>query len=174
MGVIMKTNNVTTLIWRAIFALTALSVLPVAMCAQDTATKEPSIGIREDFSDDELKSFVKANEKVSAIQMQAEQKMIEAIEEEGLTVERFHEILEQQRDPTRGGTETSMQELESFNNAAQVILDENERIEKQMTSSIEAEGIDVETYKEIMLAYQQSPAIQNRVNDLISDNGDNK
>lgn len=167
MDVIMKAKYSTRFLWRAIIALTALSVLPAAILAQDTATREPSVAIREDFSDDELKSFVKANEKVSAIQMQAEQKMIRAIEDEGLSVERFHEILEQQRDPSRT-SETSMDELESFNNAAQVILEENERIEKQMTTSIEEEGIDVETYKQIMLAYQQSPAVQDRVNGLIS------
>ena len=52
----------------------------------------PSIEMREDFSDGELKSFVKANEKVTVIQMEAEQKMIKAIEDEGLSVERFNAI----------------------------------------------------------------------------------
>ena len=131
----------------------------------------PSIEMREDFSDNELKSFVKANERVTVIQLEAEQKMIQAIEDEGLSVERFNEILEQQRDPTRGG-DTSAEELQSFNKAAQMILDENARIEQQMTSSIEEEGIDIETYKQIMLAYQQSPQVQDRVNKFV--NGENE
>lgn len=122
--------------------------------------------MREDFSDNELKSFVKANEKVTVIQMEAEQKMIKAIEGEGLTVERFNQILEQQRDPSRA-SETSVEELQSFNNAAQVILEENTRIEKEMTSSIEEEGIDIETYKQIMVAYQQNPDVQSRVNKFV-------
>lgn len=122
--------------------------------------------MREDFSDNELKSFVKANEKVTVIQMEAEQKMIKAIEGEGLTVERFNQILEQQRDPSRT-SETSVEELQSFNNAAQVILEENTRIEKEMTSSIEEEGIDIETYKQIMVAYQQNPDVQSRVNKFV-------
>lgn len=140
-----------------------------AAWAQDTVP-QPSAGIREDFSDDELKSFVQANEKVMAIQMQAEQSMIEAIENEGLTVDRFHQILEQQRDPQRG-TETSEEELKSFNNAAQVILQENAKVEAEMTTTIEEQGIDIETYKQIMLAYQQSPAVQSRVNGLVKEEG---
>lgn len=132
----------------------------------ETPPVPPSVQMREDFSDDELKSFVKANEKVMAIQLDGEQKMISAIEEEGLTVNRFHEILEQQRDPQKGG-ETSPDELKSFNNAAQVILEENAKIEEEMTSTLEEEGIDVETYQQIMLAYQQSPAVQERVNKLV-------
>lgn len=137
---------------------------------QAVPSQAPSIEMREDFSDGELKSFVKANEKVTVIQMEAEQKMIKAIEDEGLSVERFNAILEQQRDPTRG-SETSAEELQSFNKAAQTILEENEKIEKQMTTSIEEEGIDIETYKQIMLAYQQNPDIQNRVNKMV--NGEN-
>ena len=140
-----------------------------AAWAQDTVP-QPSVGIREDFSDDELKSFVQANEKVMAIQMEAEQSMIEAIENEGLTVDRFHQILEQQRDPQRG-TETSEEELKSFNNAAQVILQENAKVEAEMTTTIEEQGIDIETYKQIMLAYQQSPAVQSRVNGLVKEEG---
>ena len=146
--------------------------LPMAAAwAQEPAPPQhPSVEMREDFSDNELRSFVKANEKVTVIQMEAEQKMVNAIEDEGLSVERFNEILEQQRDPSRA-TETSAEELESFNNAAQVILEENARIEKQMTTSIEGEGIDIETYKQIMIAYQQSPDVQTRVNKLV--NGEN-
>ena len=136
-------------------------------------TTEPSISIREDFSDDELKSFVKANERVSAIQVESEQKMIKAIEGEGLTVNRFNELLEQQRDSSKK-TETSAEELKSFNNAAQHILEENAKIEKEMTSTIEEEGIDIETYKQIMVAYQQKPEIQNRVNKIVNTEKENK
>lgn len=143
-------------------------ILPIAQASAQDTTSQPSTAIREDFSDDELKSFVKANEKVMAIQMEAEQNMVKAIEEEGLTVDRFHQILEEQRDPQRG-TETSAEELKSFNNAAKVILEENAKVEEQMTTSIEEQGIDIETYKQIMLAYQQSPAIQSRVNGMVRD-----
>ena len=143
-------------------------LLPVAEASAQETVPQPSTAIREDFSDDELKSFVKANEKVMAIQMDAEQNMIKAIEDEGLTVDRFHQILEEQRDP-QPGTETSADELKSFNNAAKVILEENAKVEEQMTTSIEGEGIDIETYKQIMLAYQQNPAVQSRVNGMVKE-----
>lgn len=143
-----------------------ICLTPIAgLWAQDSVP-QPSVELREDFSDNELQSFVKANEKVMEIQTEAEEKMIKAIEDEGLTLDRFNAILEQQRDPQRG-TETSADELESFNNAAQAILQENARVEKEMTTTIEAEGIDIETYKQIMLAYQQNPAIQGRVNKIV-------
>lgn len=160
---------------RSLFGILAIGFacsFPAAVWGQDTiqkdTTEEPSVGFREDFSDDELKSFVKANEKVMAIQMEGEQKMIKAIEDEGLTLDRFNKILEEQRDPQRG-TETSPEELQSFNNAAQIILEENAKIEEAMSTSIEKEGIDISTYKQIMVAYQQSPTLQSRVNKMVNE-----
>lgn len=149
--------------------LCLMSFACLSAVAQDT-TQQPSAEMRADFSDAELQSFVKANEKVMAIQLEAEQNMIKAIEDEGLTLDRFNRILEQQRDPERG-SETSEEELKSFNDAAQVILLENARVEKQMTTSIEEEGIDIETYKQIMVAYQQNPVIQGKINKMV--NGEN-
>ncbi len=137
-----------------------------AAIAQDTTTRQPSTALREDFSDEELSSFVRANDKVMEIQVEGEQIMIKAIEDEGLTVERFNQILEQQRDPQLDG-ETSVEELSSFNNAAQQILQENSRLEKRMESSIVDQGIDVETYKQILLAYQQIPSVKDRVNRMV-------
>ena len=139
----------------------------VSVFAQEPA--EPAAPqVRDDFSDDELKSFVKASKKITSIQMETEQKMIKAIENEGLTVDRFHQILEQQRNAT-SGTETSAAELKSFNNAAQAIIQENRKVEQQMTASIEDEGIDIETYNQIMVAYQQNPGIQRKVDNLLEE-----
>lgn len=160
---IMKNRVTSAIIGWLVIGL--IQVLPLAQAAAQQ-TPQPSTSIREDFSDDELKSFVKANEKVMAIQIEAEQNMIKAIEDEGLTVDRFHQILDEQRDPQRG-TETSAEELKSFNNAAKVILEENAKVEEEMATTIEEQGIDIETYKQIMLAYQQNPGIQSRVNGLV-------
>ncbi len=156
----------------AVWATLIFAVLcPAAVLAQDTVP-QPSTALREDFSDGELNSFVKANEKIMAIQVEGEQVMIKVIEDEGLTVDRFNEILEQQRDPHRG-SETSTEELTSFNNAAQQILQENARLEKEMESSIHEEGIDVETYKQILLAYQQNPGVKDRVNKMLNNENGN-
>ena len=163
----MKNRKLAIRAWCVWVLVGFVSVLPASTAWAQETVPQPSTEMREDFSDNELQSFVKANEKVVSIQMEAEQNMIKAIKEEGLTLERFNEILEEQRDPQRG-TETPAEDLESFNNAAQVILQENARVEKEMTSTIEGEGIDIETYKQIMLAYQQNPTIQGRVNKIVN------
>lgn len=123
---------------------------------------------RVDFSENELKSFVKANERIMEIQQESQQKMLKVIEEEGLTLERFNEILESQQDPQKQ-TNASEQEMQSFNNAAEFIIVEGQKVEQQLITTIEEEGLDVGTYQEILLAYQQNAGIQERVNKMITD-----
>lgn len=122
--------------------------------------------LRENFTKDELKSFVKANEKVVNIQTESEEKMITSIEASGLTVDRFNQIISSQQNPNKQ-TDASQQEMAAFNNAAQEIMTQRKESEIEMVQSIEKEGIDMETYNEIMYAYQQSPKIKKRISDLI-------
>jgi hypothetical protein len=136
---------------------------------QPQTEQQPSVQVREDFSDKELKSFVKANEKLTVMQQESEQKMLKVIEDKGLTIDRFNELLESQRDPQKK-TEATPQELNSFSNAAEEIMAENRKLEHEMTTSIEQEGIDIDTYKAIMIAYQQSPAVQGKINKIVGEN----
>ncbi len=146
--------------------LVLFALLPEGSIMAQDPTVQPSVEIRDDFSDNELKSFVKASKKITTIQMETEQKMVKAIESAGLTVDRFHQILEEQRNP-HGGTRTSAEELKSFNSAAQTIIHQNKEIEERMATSIEEEGIDIQTYNQIIVAYQQNPAIQTRVDKFV-------
>lgn len=134
--------------------------------AQQPQQQQPQQEVREDFTDEELTSFVKAHEKVIEIQQKSQEKMIQAIEEEGLSVEKFNKLIESQQDPNKE-VDASAEELNSFNNAAQQIMQERQKTEVKVVSSIEDEGIDIGTYQAIMVAYQQSPEVQGRVNELL-------
>lgn len=121
--------------------------------------------IREDFSQKELQSFVKANEKIMLIQQESEQKMLKAIEDEGMTVDRFTEILESQKNPEKESN-ASEQELQSFNKVAQFIINESQKTQMQLMTTLEQEGMDVNTYQDILYAYQQSPNVQDKIHKI--------
>lgn len=126
----------------------------------------PATEIREDFSDQELKSFIRAHEKVSAIQQESESKMISAIQEQGMSVDRFNEILKAQQDPA-GNPEISPEELQSFNTAAEFIVLESKKTEMHLVNIIENEGIEVDTFNAIMVAYEQNQKVKARIIELI-------
>lgn len=141
-----------------------LMFISVSVMAQQPQQQQ----VRQDFTDEELKSFLKANANVMEIQLEIEQKMIEAIEDEGLTVEKFNAMAEAQQDPSKSVNATP-EELQSFNSAAQEILKEREKVEPQVISSIEEEGIDVQTYQEILIAYQQHPQVKSKIDKLLQE-----
>ncbi|GAA0190015.1 hypothetical protein GCM10009122_51100 [Fulvivirga kasyanovii] len=131
-----------------------------------TSLAQSPTQVRDDFSKDELESFVDAYEEVQVIQEESDKQVMTAIESGDLTMERFNEILAQQQDPGKV-SDASAEEMAAFNSAAQTIIKERQKVEMQMVDAIEEEGIDINTYQEIMIAYQQSPKVQKKINKIL-------
>lgn len=125
--------------------------------------------LKEDFKTQELQSFLKANKKVINIQNQAQSKMVAVIKDEGLTVDQFNAIArsQQQKDKT---SKTNAKDLSSFNQATQKILTLQKKVKTELTQTVQTEGLDWNTYQEIMYAYQKSPKVKAKVNALLKSN----
>lgn len=109
-----------------------------------------------------------ANKKVATIQEETEAMIIDQIEEKGLTVNRFNEILAGQQDPAmKDSVQATTEELAAFNEIATSIVSENEKVRDRIETSIEEEGINLDTYEGIMVAYQVSPKVQERIHRLL-------
>jgi hypothetical protein len=134
-----------------------------AALAQETVQQAP---LKEDFKKEELQSFIKANQKVVALQKASEEKMVKVIQEEGLTIERFNQLATSQQNPDKK-VKVEAKEMETFNIAAQKISGIGKEADTQMQQSIKQEGIDVETYQQIILAYQKSPKVKQELEALL-------
>ncbi len=119
------------------------------------------------FTDDELRSFANAVVQVISIQQQGQAQMIEKIEEEDMTVQRFNEINMQTQEMPLEQIDMTEKEAESYI----VLLEEIEQIqielEDVLIGTIEDAGITIEKYEEIMTEYQQNPELQQRVQELM-------
>ena len=122
--------------------------------------------IREDYSEKELQTFVDANKEVAQIQNAAEQEMISAIEEHKLDVKVFNEILMAKQNPN-AEPEASEEQLTKFDQAIGDVMQIQQKTENKMQKAIQDAGMNVEEYQQIMMAYQQSPEVQQKVNELI-------
>ncbi len=144
------------------FMVVVFSTISFSQQLQQQATPE----LREDFTKTELESFLKANEKVMAIQAESQKKMMAVIKEEGLTVDRFNQIIAASQDPKKENN-ASAEEMASFNNAAKEIMSEKRETQTEIVKSIEQEGINTQTYQEIMYAYQKSPKVKEEISEMI-------
>lgn len=152
---------------KAIFSLCLLMFMAGAAIAQVGQPQDPQQPVREDFSNEELEKFVDVYVQVIEIQQENEAVMMQAIEAENLDVERFQEILQaQQQQQNAADINATAEEMAAFNNAAQKIMAVQKEANTEMQQVIEKD-LGVETYEQIVIAYQQNEEVQQRVNELL-------
>ncbi len=121
----------------------------------------------QDYTDEQLESFVEAAMEVMPIQEESQLKMIEEIEEKDLTVERFNMILEAQQmgqDP-----DIPEEEMEAFESALKGIQDIQLEYHDKIVTAIQGAGMTPAMYEEIMANYQQNPELQMRVDGIMEE-----
>lgn len=123
---------------------------------------------KSDFTDAELKQFIDANARLMTIQQEGEKTMLGILEEEKLTVEKFNTMAvahQQQKLMEVGAT---AEELAAFNKAAERLMKLQPDMQKNAEAAIVKDGMKIERYEQIMLAYQQNPTVQEKVNKMMA------
>jgi len=124
--------------------------------------QQPSADV--EVSDSELDKFVEASVNAQQVQMESREDMTSKVEDEGISVERFNEIAEaQQRGESEEDIDATSEEMDNFNKAMQSIQKANEEMQPEIQKAIEDAGLTMDEYREINLAIQQSPKLQQKV-----------
>lgn len=117
-----------------------------------------------ELSDEEIERFVDAVVDAQEIQMESQQEMMEIVENEGISVEKYNQITQaQQMGQSEEEIDATSDELERYNRAMEQIREIEQRLEPEMVAAIENAGMDMERYQEINMAVQQDPALQQRI-----------
>ena len=119
------------------------------------------------FSDEELEKFAGAVMQVMTIQQQGQAEMIEIIEDHGMTVERFNEIMMQTQEMPLEQVEATEEEKETYLEVIEKIDEIQIGLEAELIEAIEEEGLDIEKYEEIMQEYQQNPELQQLIQQML-------
>jgi predicted Rossmann fold nucleotide-binding protein DprA/Smf involved in DNA uptake len=143
------------------------SLLSFESMGQQEYGHNPQLEVREDFSDQELEQFIEANKNAMIVQQGAEQKMIRAIQDEGLDIHTFNDILTSKQNPNHE-SQASPEDHNKFDNAVEEVVKIQEEMIVEMESAIEDSGITIETYEEILIAYQQNPKVQTKINEMLN------
>ncbi len=121
-----------------------------------------------DVSDEELQLFLDASLKAQEIQMELQMEMIAIVEDEGLEVQTYNDILEGlQMGASPEDMDMSTEEIEKFENASDQIGEIEEEMEVKLIATIEDEGMDLDRYQEIFAAIQTDPELQQKLQAMI-------
>lgn len=149
-------------------SLSVLMISSADLYAQGLPGAAQQQPVKEDFTDEELKTFIQANKSVVQVQQAAEQKMMQAIEETDMDVNRFNEIATAQQDP-QADAGASAEEMATFNEAAQKVMAVQRETQSEIAAAVEEEGMEFNEYRQIMMAYQNSPKVQQQITKLIEE-----
>ena len=119
------------------------------------------------FTDDELEKFAGAVMQVMTIQQEGQGEMIGIIEEHGMTVERFNEIMMQAQEMPLEQVEATEEEKETYLEVIEMIDEIQIGLEEELVEAIEEEGLSIEKYEEIMQEYQQNPELQQLIQQML-------
>ncbi|HET8861057.1 DUF4168 domain-containing protein [Marivirga sp.] len=114
---------------KRIFATAIMSLCAVILFAQQQQK------VATNYSDEDNQTFVRANLDITKVQQEAEKEVTKIIEDNGLKVDRFNDIVAIQQG--KSDEEASPEELKSFNAAAQKIMTTNQQTQMKMVAKME-------------------------------------
>ncbi|WP_018476531.1 DUF4168 domain-containing protein [Pontibacter roseus] len=121
----------------------------------------------QNISDADLRLFVDASTRLMDLQKENEKVMMVILEEEKLSIDKFNTLAQAHQQQKLAEAEGTAEEKAAFNKAVQRMMQLQPDIEKNMQQAIQKDGMTMERYEQIMLAYQQDPAVQAKVQKMM-------
>lgn len=119
-------------------------------------------------SSQELQQVVTIVPKLQRIDQAAQQRVLQTIEQSGISVDRFKALYQAQRSPeTQPSSQATAKERESFNRASSQIQTIGRETQSQQEQAIRAGGMEPTRFAQILVAVRQDPALQQQVQQLL-------
>ncbi|OKH22537.1 hypothetical protein NIES593_12120 [Hydrococcus rivularis NIES-593] len=135
---------------------------------QAPATQGQEAPQSSQVSQEDLQKFANAIKQIQTIQKDYQGRMVQAVEGEGLSQERFMEIQQSQSNPSaQPSTQISNEEKQSFEQANAKVSQLQQEAESKMKEAVQAQGLDIQRFNEIFAAIQQDPSLQQQVQQMI-------
>ncbi len=158
-----------TLTSASLFIFLSLSTPALANSSFSVAQAQAQPSSETDISSEELEQFAAAIQAMRSIQMESRNQVSEAIEQEGLSTERFREILQSQRNP-EVEIDASEEELQRFESASQTLAQIQRDTQSEMKEAVESQGLAVPRFQQILGAVRQQPELRQQVQQIIQSN----
>ena len=149
-----------------IAAVFTFFTVPVQAQFQMPPQEAPQIEV----SDEELELFIDASMNAQSVQMESQQEMISIVDEEGIEVSTYNEIMQaQQMGQPLENIDVTASDIEKFESAHEQIQEVEVRMEREIAQAVEEEGMEMERFQEINVAIQQDPELQQRAQQMIQE-----
>lgn len=122
---------------------------------------------QQPVSDEELQKFVGVARKLDAISKERSALVVQAIEKEGMKIDRFREIYVSKQDPKAKPTQVSNDEQQKYDRALAQLVQIQKDTQAKMGSAVQSEGLEVPRFIQILEAVQKNPPLQKKVEQMM-------
>lgn len=119
-----------------------------------------------EVSDADLKKFVAAVQQIQMVSQQAQQEMMQVVQEEGMEIPRFNEIHEATMNP-EVEVEATTEEKDTHKKIIGELETMQAGVQQQIEKLITDQGLSLEKYEQIAMQLQSNPALQQRIQQMI-------
>ncbi|MGQ9869701.1 DUF4168 domain-containing protein [Leptodesmis sp.] len=125
-------------------------------------------------SDEELQKFVGIARKLDSISKERNTLVVQAIEKEGMKVDRFREIYVSKQDPQAKPTQISNDEQQKYDRALAQLVQIQKDTQAKMGNAVQSEGLEVPRFIQILEAVQKTPTLQKKIEQMMKPAGTQK
>jgi hypothetical protein len=116
----------------------------------------------------EVDQFANAIKELRTIQEDAQTQASQAIQGQGLSVERFNQLLQNQRNPqSQPPANVTSQERQNFDQAMSKVGEIQQSTQTRMEEAIKKQGLDVPRFNQIFAAVRQDPNLRQQIQQKI-------
>lgn len=139
-----------------------------AQVQQQQPPQQPDLPTSADVSDEEIAQIVDAIELMDPIQMEAQEKIEEAVEEENITAERFQQLMMAMQNPQMSDeVDMTDEEMEKIQTLQPKLMEIQGEAQEEMMAKIEESGLTVERFQQINMGAQQDPELMQRLEEAL-------
>ena len=120
-----------------------------------------------EVKDAELEQFVTVSENVMKINQERQQEMLNEIEKEGLTGERYTELRMAEQNPAAVQSEPSKEELDKKRRVDEKLQKIEQKTQQEQVAIVEDSGLSLERYQEIAQAVQSDQELNQKFQKMI-------
>ena len=126
-----------------------------------------SIEPATNITDTEIDQFLDAVEAVQAVSQEAQSQMMQAVEAEGMTLERFSEIQQKLQNPEADITPINADEEGQLDRIDTKMRQMEPELERQSVAAIQETGMTPMRYQELSLGIQQDPELTQKAQTMM-------
>lgn len=135
-----------------------------AQVQQQTPQNRPEPATSDEVSDQEIDNLVSAINEMEPIQTEIQEKIQTAVEEEGLSFERFQQIMMGMQNPQMANQmNITDEEQETIQTIQPQLMQIQGEAQQKISAKIEENGLTMQRYRQIVMGAQQDSTLMARV-----------